>query len=382
MNDVIVIGGGIVGASAAYRLAVNGVAVTLVDRVDAGQATAAGAGIISPGTSLGAAAAYYPLAFEAVAYYGELLASLARDGETDTGYETVGLLHVAMSEAEAAQLPQHLQTIRQRRDAGVVNIGEPSLVSDARARSLFPALGPTFGAIHVTGAARVDGRLLAAAMRRAAQRHGATLVEADAELLGTCRGGVEVRYGGETHRADAVIIAGGAWSGAFASRLAISLPIYPQRGQILHLGLPRVRTGKWPILVGAHSHYFLTFPEHRVVVGATREDDAGFDPRLTAAGVHEVLSEALRVAPGLGEATLLWQRVGLRPATPDGLPVLGQVPGQEGIYLATGHGASGLQLGPYSGALVADLVLGRAPSIDLFPYAVDRFRQLHACNRQ
>ena len=117
-DDVIVIGGGIVGASAAYRLARAGALVTLIDRADAGQATAAGAGIISPGTSTRPQAAFFPLALQAVAYYEELLAQLAEDGETQTGYETVGLLHLATSEEEAAQLPGLLRLFEQRREAG------------------------------------------------------------------------------------------------------------------------------------------------------------------------------------------------------------------------------------------------------------------------
>ncbi|HEU5199584.1 MAG TPA: FAD-dependent oxidoreductase, partial [Ktedonobacterales bacterium] len=112
-----------------------------------------------------------------------------------------------------------------------------------------------------------------------------------------------------------------------------------------------------------------------VVAGATREDGPGFDVRLTVAGVHEVLSEALRVAPGLAGATIQETRIGLRPASPDGLPLLGHVPGLERVFLATGHGPSGLQLGPYSGALVADLLLGQPAHVDLTPFAPERFQQ-------
>ena len=154
----------------------------------------------------------------------------------------------------------------------------------------------------------------------------------------------------------------------------MALPIYPQRGQILHLQGPEEASG-WPIIVGFHSHYILTFPEGRVVAGATREDHAGFDVRQTAGGVREALSEALRVAPGLVDTTLREVRIGLRPASPDGLPILGAVPDCENVYLATGHGASGLQLGPYSGALVANLALGKKPLLDLAPFAVERFQR-------
>lgn len=374
MTHVIVIGGGIVGVSAAYRLVRGGVSVTLIDRADVGQATAAGAGIIAPGTTYKSPAPFYPLAFQAVAYYKELLGYLAEDGETETGYEVAGLLHVATSDDEAARLPDLLRLMAERHDAGVQNIGEVRQIDEQEARMLFPALCPVSGALYAPGAARVDGRLLRDALRRASVRRGLPGCERHAELTRLDGQRVQVSVNGEHLSAAAIILAGGAWSEAFGGALRLRLPVYPQRGQILHLELPNRETGRWPIVVGFHSHYLLTFPTHRVVAGATREDGAGFDARLTAGSVHEVLSEALRVAPLLAGATLRELRVGLRPASPDGLPLLGRVPGFEQIWLATGHGPSGLQLGPYSGALIADLLLGAAPPLDLSAFAPERFQ--------
>ncbi len=376
MDDVIVIGGGIVGASAAYRLARRGVSVTVIDQAAPGQATAAGAGIISPGTSTRPLPAFYPLAFRAVVYYEELLAQLAEDGEINTGYEVVGLLHIAISEAEAAQLPGLVRLFEQRREAGVKNIGEIKLLTASEARTLFPALGTLHGAISTSGGARMDGRLLRDALHRAAQRHGARFVTGTAELHLNNDNTFGVKANGQQFSPGAVIIAGGAWSGALAESLHLKLPVYPQRGQILHLALLDADTSRWPIIVGFHSHYMLTFPTNRVVVGATREDGPGFDPRLTVSGVQEVLGEALRVAPGLANATIHEMRVGLRPASPDGLPILGRASGFGRVFVATGHGPSGLQLGPYSGALVADLLLGQPAPLDLAPFAPERFQHL------
>jgi D-amino-acid dehydrogenase len=115
------------------------------------------------------------------------------------------------------------------------------------------------------------------------------------------------------------------------------------------------------------------WPDHRVVAGATRETGSGFRPHTTAAGVREVLSEALRVAPGLAAADIRDIRVGLRPYSADTMPVLGPVPGVRGIVLATGHGPTGLTLGPYSGKVVADVVLGAQPTVDISAFYVTRF---------
>lgn len=379
VDDVIVIGGGIVGASAAYRLTRSGARVTLVDRADVGQATAAGAGIISPGTSYKPPAAFFPLAFRAVAYYDTLLAALEEDGETETGFEAVGLLHVATTESEAMTLPILLQLIEERRASGAPRIGSVEMLSGDEARALFPALGACLGAIHTSDAARVDGRLLCDAMRRGAARHGARIVTGSAEVIREVSDGVELTVNGETLTAGAAILASGAWSGTLTETLGLRLPVFPQRGQILHMRLPGRETARWPIVVGFHSHYILTFPQDRIVAGAIRESNSGFDPRMTAGGVREALDEALRVAPSLADATLDEVRVGLRPASPDGLPLLGRIPGHEHLYVATGHGASGLQLGPYSGALVADLALGQSSTpglsvdLDLAPYSPTRF---------
>ncbi len=373
MYDVIVIGGGIVGASAAYHLARAGVSVALIDQAQVGQATAVGAGIIAPGTSFRPPAAFFPLAFRAVAWYEELLGQLAEDGESNTGYETTGLLHIATTEEELARLPLLVRLFEERQQSGVKNLGNIRLLDGQEARALFPALGSVHGAVYAPEAARLDGRLMRDALRGAAQVRGARIIvtEHEATLAQEGKRITHVLIDSQTLTADRIIIAAGAWSGQFAEALGLALPVYPQRGQILHLQGSAEMSG-WPIIVGFHSHYILTFPGGRVVAGATRES-AGFDVRETAGGVQEALNEALRIAPGLANTTLQEIRIGLRPATPDGLPILGRVPGRENVLLATGHGASGLQLGPYSGALVADLARGHQPELDLAPFAVDRF---------
>ena len=117
----------------------------------------------------------------------------------------------------------------------------------------------------------------------------------------------------------------------------------------------------------------VTWPGGRVVVGATRETGSGFAPHTTAAGALEVLLEALRVAPGLAGTEIREVRVGLRPASRDGLPVLGPIPGIDNLLLATGHGATGLQLGPYSGKMVAELVAHGTAATDIAPFSPARF---------
>jgi D-amino-acid dehydrogenase len=109
-----------------------------------------------------------------------------------------------------------------------------------------------------------------------------------------------------------------------------------------------------------------------VVCGATRETGSGYDLRTTPGGLQSVTNEALRVAPGLANGTVEEVRVGLRPLSDDGLPFIGEIDGHRSVIVATGHGPSGLQLGPWSGVIAADLALGMQPSSAISAFAVGR----------
>lgn len=374
--EVMVVGGGLLGWSAAHRIAKGGRRVAVVDRADAGHATQAGAGIICPGASLNAAAGFEAIGRAAVDYYHKLIPELAKDGAPETGYDTVGILFVGRDDGEWERLPEAMRTMARRRDAGMGNLGRLEPIDGAAARELFPPLADLPGAIWIPEAARVDGRLLRDALRQAAIRHGAVAIAGDARLVREVDRVAKVVVGAETFAPEIVVIAGGAWSNALGEAIGVTIPVHPQRGQIIHLDLPGVETGRWPIVEGFSPQYLLTFPGSRVVAGATREHDSGYDVRMTAGGVHSVLTEALRVAPGLAAGTVAEIRIGLRPFSPDGLPFVGNAPGLSNVYLNTGHGPSGLQLGPVSGAAVAALIDGETPPFDLA--AVDPARWVTA----
>jgi len=375
MYDAIVVGGGVVGMSTAYHLRRGGAKTLLVDRADPGRATDAGAGILSPETNSRDPDAWFNFAVEAVAYYPTLLQAIQGDDGGDTGYAQCGQMIVAVSEDEHETFERAKRLIFSRQtQRGTPSTEDLHEVSASAAHTLFPALAPVYGAIYHRRAARVDGRLLNQALRRASERRGLVTRQGGVERLVIQNHAVTgVVVEGETLSAGTVVIAGGAWSPAFGVQLGVEIPIAPQRGQIIHLSLSHTDTSAWPMISALHGHYMVPWPDHRVVVGATRETGSGFRPYATAAGVREVLSEALRVAPGLAAAEIRDIRVGLRPYSADTMPVLGPVPGVRGISLATGHGPTGLTLGPYSGKVVADVILGTQPTVDISAFYVTRF---------
>ena len=375
--DLIVTGGGIVGASAAYHAARGGARVLVVDRDDAGRATSAGAGIVSPETDVHHTDPYYELGRRAAEYYPVLLDALPRRA----GYQRCGMLVVANDADEerafAAFAPRAIE--RQQAVGDTTESDAIREIGATEARELFPPLALVRRALWNPRGARVDGREITGALHEAALARGVQRVHGSVERILIDDAAVSERKvtgviaDDERHDAPVVIVAGGAWTPALAAAIGIEVRVTPQRGQIAHLVLPGADSGPWPMVSGFHDHYMVAWPGGRVAAGATRETGSGFDPRATAAGVREVLDEALRLAPGLAAATLLEVRVGLRPLSADGLPILGPVPGYTGLWLATGHGPAGLTLGPLSGKLVAEAAMGGEWEDWLGAFRVDRF---------
>jgi D-amino-acid dehydrogenase len=361
---IVVIGAGIVGSSTAYHLSRKGVNVVIVDKLHEGQATAAGAGIVCPWITRVEDEDWYRLAKGGACYYPSLISQLKEDGENNLGYSMVGALAVSCDKEELNKIEEK---VRKRREE-TPEVGEVSRLTPEAARELFPPLREDLAAVYVTGAARVDGKLLRDAMINGAKKHGALQISDVATLLVVEGRVTGVKVNGDFISADSVVITAGAWASEILEPFGLSIPVEPQKGQIAHLKLPGHDTSKWPVILPQSSHYLVCFDDSRVVVGATRETGSGFDYRVTAAGIKEVMDEALHVAPGLSDSTLHEVRIGFRPAGPDILPLLGTVPALEGLVIATGLGASGLTMGPYVGTLAAKLAVNELLELDITPY--------------
>ncbi len=379
--DLIIVGGGIVGAAAAYRAGQLGARTLLCDRRDAGRATDAGAGILAPESSTRDGRLWYEFALEAVGYYSVLIEDLAADGvpgeDLSRAYGHCAKMIVALDDVEADALVAMERTIFARQEERQPSpVDSVQRITPSEARNVYyPLLADASAVLLQPAARRVDGRLMTAALERGLRARGVKTREVDLSALLFDDGRVHgVRsVCGDEYTAGAVIIAGGAWSKDFGLQLDVQIPVAPQRGQIIHLQLPCRETGAWSIVMGFSDHYQVPWPGGRVAVGATRETNSGYAAYATVSGVREVLHEALRLAPGLSDAAIDDIRVGLRPYTSDHLPLLGAVPGVNGIYLATGHGPTGLTLGPFSAKLVVEQALEQPLAWDLAPFSVARF---------
>ncbi|SEI85971.1 D-amino-acid dehydrogenase [Bhargavaea ginsengi] len=362
---VAIIGAGIVGASAAYHLSRRADAeVILIDKEQKGKATLAGAGIICPWASHSDDPDWYRLAKEGAKFYPELIRRLKEDGEHRTSYKRVGALCVS---DRPEKLDQIEEAVRAKK-ADAPELGEVQRLDAQETRRRFPPLNEELESVFVSGAARIDGRLLREAMVRAAGKNGARIVEGRASLISDGGKVTGVAAGDEIIDADQVIVTAGAWVPELLEPLGVRVNVQPQRGQILHIDMAGKDTSDWPVVLPQSSHYMLAFDDSRVVAGATRETGSGFDYRQTVGGVHEVTGEALRIAPGLSSGTLREVRIGFRPMGEDSLPLLGKLEELGHVTIATGLGPSGLTMGPYVGYLASCLAMGEETGMDLSAY--------------
>ena len=373
---VAVIGSGVAGASTAFALAAGGAKVVVVDSVLRGQATAASAGIIQPWSS-GVDGPTYDLYAAGAAYYPTLVERLAAAGVSDVGYRVTGSL---VTHADPAQLDDVEERLR-RRTAGVAVAGTVERLGERDARALFPPLAAALHAVLVSGGARVDGRRLRSGLLAGARRLGAVVVDASARLVPDPVESWAVHTPGGEVGADVVVVACGAWTNSVLEPLGYQLavepglpvepgfpiePVFPiGEGVSVDEPLPVV-VESLPVVPG---HYIVPFDAGRIVVGATRETGSGFDARITAGGVLEVLGNALSVAPGLGSASLIETRVGLRPFATRHGPFLGPVIGLPNLFVNTGFGPAGLTMAPVAGHALAQLVLTGSCDLDLSAFA-------------
>ncbi|MGD8375515.1 MAG: glycine oxidase ThiO [Acidobacteriota bacterium] len=367
--DVLIVGAGVIGLAVARDLASRGLDVVVLDRTRPGAgASWAAAGMLSPHLVRQSGAgqrAFLRLAARSLELHDGLAGALLEESGIDVQRDRDGILEVAPDEERARDLEQRLQ-IR-------AAVGLPARwLTAAEVLDLEPGLRPgLYGGAHHLRDGHLDARRLCRALGRSARLAGAR-TETAAPVARLWLGGGKVRgvvADGERREAGRVVIAAGWRSGELAPPGRPPLPLEPVRGQILTLEEARGRVRR-PIL--SPDGYVVPRPGGRVLAGSTQEAGER-DPRPTLAGVAVIAAMAGALVPGLADRPFGTAWAGLRPFTPDGLPILGIDPEHEALIWATGHGANGVLLAPATAEWVAGLVAGTGPPQDPSAFRPDRF---------
>jgi glycine oxidase len=364
--DVLVVGGGVIGCALAAELAARGRDVIVLERAEPGaEASGAAAGMLSPQSEARARDAFFDLALESRRLYPAWVRVLHEETGVDVGYRRTGLLHCDLAGVTGESRGEQ---IAWQRAAG---LDAAALRVDELPRDIANRLSPAVSAAaFFPDEGAVDPRRLTRAAWLLAQRRGAR-VRTGVEALGfriergACRG-VETRDGAIL--ADAVVDAAGAWA-ALDADLPLSVPVEPVRGQIVEL---RLSGPPLPTILSCDDVYVVPRADGTVLLGSTVEH-VGFRKEVTARAVERLIAAAERLMPEIASARFVTAWSGLRPGTPDGLPILGacRVPG---LFFAAGHFRNGILLAPVTALALADLLTGGVGK-DLASFSIERFAE-------
>jgi glycine oxidase len=399
MDDVLIIGGGVIGLSLAWDLATHGCSVRVIDQGEVGrEASWAGAGVLPPGVMH---ADQHPheqlrgLSYQLHSEWAERLRGLTG---IDTGYRRCGGIYLARAPGEAAALAAWAAALREegieaiRLSVEELHDIEPGIAMvEARKSAPSAALSTQYSVLSTTTSGaprRSTSPQVALFLPDEAQlrnpRHLKALVAAceqagvkiiphvapsefrirDDELTEVCTSAGSMR-------ARQYCFTAGAWTGQLLARLGINTGILPIRGQIVLFRCKSASGGPITRIINEGSRYLVPRDDGRVLSGST-EEEVGFDKRTTDEAISELTEFARGLVPALREADVELTWAGLRPGSYDGLPYLGRLPGLKNAYVAAGHFRTGLFLSPATAVVMSQLLRGEKPGIDLAPFRVGR----------
>ncbi len=353
----VIIGAGVAGLAIGWRLAQNGADVTVLDRAQPGRgATWAAAGMIAAMAEAGeAGTAETELAHRARSLWPDFAREIETASGRHIGYLQNGSLLVATSEEEASHFAERARAN-----------DDFSLLSGAQARAMEPMLADDIhGALFAAKEAQVDNRALGDALARCFVRAGGTLIANEAAIRiesdGTRAFAVRTPFG--YHEADAFVLAAGAWSAAVEGLPPGALPpVRPVKGEMLALASPQGAPPPRHVVLGNDA--YLVPRRDRLLVGATLED-AGFDTSLSDAAKDWLSARALSLMPVLRDWRIVEHWAGLRPGSPDGLPLLGKSV-LDGLFIASGQYRNGILFAPSVAEILSRSVLEQSPGPKAF----------------
>ncbi len=357
-QQVVIVGGGVIGLLTAYNLASEGQAVTLLERGGLGQESSwAGGGIVSPLYPWRYSQAVTALAHWSQDFYPQLAQRLFAATGVDPEVHTTGLYWLDLDD-EADAL------------AWAAREGRPlSKVDVSAAHDAVPVLGGGYAqAIYMADVANVRNPRLVKSLKAALLALPNVTIYEQCDVSGFVLGddrvvGVNTATGQVL--GDQVVLAAGAWSGQLLGTLGLGLPVEPVKGQMI---LYKCASDFLSSMVLAKGRYAIPRRDGHILIGSTLEHE-GFDKTPTDIALESLKASAVELIPALADAEVVGHWAGLRPGSPEGIPFIGEVPGFKGLWLNCGHYRNGLVLAPASCQLFADLLLARAPIIDPAPYA-------------
>ena len=359
-TDVVIIGGGIAGCSAAYYLAQNGITSTIIEREDiASQASGYNAGGLNPLEGHGWPDPLLPMALQSFRLHQELWRQIPEETGIDYHGGFSSILKVAFTEDELPDLRDTLSTFNGTTEPGF----SAEWLEREDVLAIEPRISPDIiGGVRAVGNGALDGQEFTQALASAAVNRGSNVVSTSAIGLRLGNGRVEsvVTSDGEIPCA-ALLIAAGPWCRTAEQWLDIAIPVDPLKGQIIRLQPDG--PGLAYELIGAGSSMYAK-TDGLIWCGAT-EEEAGFDLSLTEEAREQILKNAVRLVPSLANATIAKHTACLRPVTPDWIPIVGSAPGWDNVYISAGGQKKGILLGPAMGKGVADLIASGQSDISL-----------------
>jgi len=363
--DAIVAGGGLIGSAIALELARHDLRVVLFDAREPGrEASWASAGILSPAPENPGMIALVPIGKTSLAMYPEFVAQVEELSGITTGYRAKGTVEALFSRHAREELNTIVALHRGLRL-------QAEAISAKEAREMEPALNEEIeAAVLRPQEASVDNRLLANALIEAAKRSGVE-VHSGAAVEGIWREGSQCRgavVNGEKLSAKHTIVAAGSFSEQIAGAAEFGR-VLPAKGQMVSVRCPAAKIER---VLWSEKIYVVPRNDGRILCGATVEH-VGFDKTVTAGGMHANLDAAIELAPVLATAQVEESWAGLRPDTPDHLPIIGPTE-IAGLLIATGHFRSGVLLTPITAKLIGEFIAGKTPSVDWERFSPMRFR--------
>ena len=371
---VIIVGGGVIGLSIGWQLAKAGCTVSIYERNQAGRAASwAAAGMLAPHAEVHfEERELLRLGVQSCRMYPEWVAELETDSRLKAGYRAEGTLIVGVDRDDAREL-EHLYESQKLLDLKV------EWITGIEAREIEPLLSPKItAAIWSKDDHQVDNRAMVEALIEAFRRADGTLHEDTPvdkiEIVNGKAYGIWVN--GDLEEADVIVLAAGCWSNDIDGLPEIvQPPVRPVKGQMLALQMEegivlekviRAPRAKYPTDV-----YLVPKDDGRLVIGATSEE-MGFDTRLTAGGLFELLRGTWEAVPGIYDLPVIETWAGLRPGSRDNAPILGET-GVENLIMATGHYRNGILLTPITAREIASLILTGEKSETIAPFQLSRF---------